>query len=87
MELIGYYVLFAVSISLTSCYFWFWPALQDAKKAEVDNTFTKYHILSTITYVILNSIVAPLLLLPMLSGAMATHFELGLRSEIMKADE
>jgi hypothetical protein len=86
MELIGYYLLFAVSISISACYFWFWPALRDAKKLDINNSFTQYPILSTVVYIIISAVVAPLLLFPMFSGAMAIRFDIGLRSEIMKTD-
>ena len=87
MELIGYYLLFALSISITACYFWFWPILRDAKQAGIKNSFTQYPVLSTIVYVLISAVVAPLLLFPMLSAAMALRFEIGLRTEMLKADQ
>lgn len=86
MELIGYYLLFAFSISITACYFWFWPALKEAKTAEIKNSFTQYPVLSTLIYIVISAIIAPFLLLPMFSTEMALRFELGLRTEILKAD-
>lgn len=86
MELIGYYVLFAFSISISACYFWFWPALRDAKQTGIKNSFTQYPVISTVTYVIVSALVAPLLLFPMFSAAMALRFEIGLRTEILKPD-
>lgn len=86
MELIGYYLLFALSISITACYFWFWPILREAKGAGIANSFTQYPILSTVVYIIVSTLVAPLLLFPMLSTAMALRFEIGLRTEMLKTD-
>lgn len=87
MELIGYYVLFAFSISISACYFWFWPVLQDAKQLQIKNSFTEYPVLSTIIYILVSAIVAPLILFPMLNAAMALRFELGLRTEMLKPDQ
>ena len=86
MELIGYYLLFAFSISLTACYFWFWPALREASAKQVKNSFTEYPILSTVIYIIICAIVAPLMIFPMFSSGMADQFETGLRAEILKPD-
>lgn len=86
MELIGYYLLFAFSISLSACYFWFWPVLQEAKAAGTKNSFTEYPVLSTVIYIVISTIVAPLLIFPMFSSKMALQFESGLRSEILKPD-
>lgn len=87
MELIGYYILFACSLSLTACYFWFWPILQEARAADIQNSFTQYPKLSLVIYFIISAIVAPLMLFPMLNAAMALRFEIGLRTEMLKADQ
>jgi len=86
MELIGYYALFAFSISITACYFWFWPALQEAYKKQIKNAFTEYPVLSTVIYILISAIIAPLMIFPMFSSAMALQFETGLRAEILKPD-
>lgn len=87
MELIGYYLLFAFSISITACYFWFIPVLREAKLAEISNSFTQYPKLSTLIYVFVSALVAPLLVFPMFSSEMALRFEQGLRNEMMRADQ
>ncbi len=87
MELIGYYLLFAFSISLSACYFWFWPVLKEAKATGINNSFTQYPVLSTIIYILISVIVAPILLFPMFNALMALQFETGLRSEMLKPDK
>lgn len=86
MELIGYYALFALSISLAATYLWFWPVLQTAKSQGIKNAFTGYPILSTIIYVMLSTVVAPILVFPMFSNAMAERFKHGLQTEMLKPD-
>ena len=86
MELIGYYLLFAFSISISTCYFWFSPLLRQAKQSEISNSFTQYPKLSTVVYVLVSAVVAPLLIFPMFSSEMANRFEEGLRREILRPD-
>lgn len=86
MELMGYYALFALSISLAATYLWFWPLLQQAKVQGIQNAFTGYPILSTIIYVLVSTIVAPILVFPMFSSVMADRFKHGLETEMLKAD-
>lgn len=86
MELIGYYLLFAFSIAIAACYLWFWPLVQQARNKGVQNSFTQYPLISTVVYVLVSAIVAPLLLPPMLSEAMAQRFQIGLQREIFKQD-
>jgi hypothetical protein len=86
MELIGYYLLFAFSISLTACYLWFLPLVRLAKAEQVSNTFTNNTILSTFVYITVSAIVAPLLVPPMFSSDLEQRFLVGLKREIFKQD-
>ncbi len=87
MELIGFYLLFAFSTSITACIFWFWPLVQQARASEISNSFTKYPKTSTVVYVLVSAAVAPLLILPMFSERMAEQFSTGLAREILKQDQ
>lgn len=87
MELIGYYLLFAFSTSITACIFWFWPLVQQARASEIFNTFTQYPKTSTVIYVLVSALVAPLLIPPLLSQQMAEKFAQGLSREILKPGE
>jgi hypothetical protein len=86
MELIGYYVIFAFTTSITACIFWFWPLVQEAQQLEVVNSFTQYPLISTVIYIFISALVAPMLIPPMFSQAMADRFSRGLRTEILKSD-
>lgn len=86
MGLIEYYVLFAFSTSITACYLWFWPLLQKAKSQKITNSFTDNPILSTIIYILISTIIAPVLLMPLFSNDMAEKFEHGLSKEILKQE-
>lgn len=86
MELIGYYLLFAFSTSITACIFWFWPLVQQARNSEISNAFTQYPLTSTVVYVFVSALVAPLLIPPMFSEQLAQRFSSGLAREILKPD-
>ena len=86
MGLIEYYLLFAFSTSITACYLWFWPLLQKAKSQDIKNSFTDNPILSSIIYIFISAVIAPLLLMPLFSNDMAEKFELGLSKEILKQE-
>jgi hypothetical protein len=86
MELISYYLLFALSTAIAACYLWFWPMVQQAKAQGVENSFTEYPVLSTVVYVLISTVVAPLLVPPMLSESIAQRFQAGLHREIFKQD-
>ena len=86
MELIGYYLLFALSTSITACYFWFWPLVQQARREQISNTFSQYPKTSTVVYIVVSTVAAPLLVLPLLSERMAEQFQAGLAREILKQD-
>lgn len=86
MELIGYYLLFAFSISISATIFWFWPLIKQAQATGVENSFTQYPKISTVVYILISALVAPLLLPPMFSETMADKFSSGLSREILRAD-
>lgn len=86
MGLIEGYLLFAFSTSIAACYLWYWPLLRKAKLQNINNSFTDNPILSTVIYVFISAIIAPILLMPLFSNDMAEKFERGLSKEILKQD-
>jgi hypothetical protein len=86
MDVIGYYLLFAFSTAIAACYFWFWPTVQQARVAGIQNSFTEYPKISTVVYILVSALVAPLLIPPMFSETMAQRFQTGLEREIFKQD-
>jgi hypothetical protein len=86
MELIAYYLLFAFSTAITASIFFFSPLIREARQSNVENSFTQYPVLSTVVYIFISAIVAPMLVFPLLSDSVAKRFQDGLRREIMKAD-
>ena len=87
MEIIGYYLLFAFSISLTAAFYWFVPLLREAYAQGISNSITQNPKLSFVVYVIVSAVVAPLLVFPMFSSNMEQHFVAGLRKEMLLPDQ
>ena len=79
-------MLFAFSISISTCYLWFWPLISLARQSNIENSFTLYPKLSIMVYILVSAVVAPLLIAPMLSSTMGTRFEQGLKREILQQD-
>jgi hypothetical protein len=86
MDLIGYYLLFAFSTSLTACYVWFWPLLQKAMAQGVKNALTKAPILGVFIYILVTALIAPVIVLPILVPKMGENFARGLERELLKPD-
>ena len=86
MELIGYYLLFAFSTSITATLFWFWPLVKQARAEGIENTFTQYPKASAVGYVLVGTLIAPLLIPPFFSETIAQKFSNGLAREILQQD-
>ena len=87
MGLIEYYLLFALSTSIASWYLWYLPLVRKACETDVKNVFTEYTKLSTVVYILVSALIAPVLILPLVSNEFANNFERGLAKEILKKDE
>lgn len=87
MGLIELYLLFALTTSITCCVLFFLPILGEARDIGIDNEFTRYPIVSTITYIVISTIMAPFLVLPILFESKAEGFKRGLRESIMSTQD
>lgn len=86
MGLIGYYLLFALSASLTSCYVWYWPIIQKARAQNIVNTLTLNPVLGLVVYIVITTIAAPMIVMPLLVPSMSDRFVCGLEREMLKPD-
>lgn len=86
MSILEGYLIFAFSTALTACYLWFWPAIQFLISEGIDNSFTKRPWLSVIIYVIMTAIIAPVVVLPIISTEYGKVFERGLRRAMQEKD-
>jgi hypothetical protein len=86
MDVMGYYLLFAFSTSLTACYSWFWPILSNARNKGVTNSLTKSPVLSIVIYILITTVIAPIIVFPILIPKMGESFARGLERELLKSD-
>lgn len=86
MELIAYYIIFCLATSITCCLMFYWPVIVEARQLNIDNEFTRYPVLSTVIYLVITTIVAPLLFLPLVSETKAELFKKGLRKSIIEQE-
>lgn len=80
MGLIEYYLIFALTTAIFALIDVFMPTLRAAKAEGVKNTLTENPKLSYLIYVCITTIIAPLVILPMLVPSMNERF----RNSIIK---
>jgi len=61
MVYLAYYFIFCLTTALTSWYFLFWSALKAARLEQVENSLTLSPVLSSVAYIAVATITAPLL--------------------------
>ena len=84
MEIIEFYILFALTTGITSCYIFLAPAIELAKDHGVENSFTESTWLSYLTYIIITTITAPFAVLPIFIPSFADRFKAGLEKSVME---
>jgi len=84
MELILAYIVFAITTGICSWLFYFKPILKDAIELKINNSFTRQPVLSSIVYIILSIIAAPLLFFPMFNSVQSLVFKEVLVKEMFK---
>ena len=62
IEFIIVYISMALATSLVCWWYLFWPAVRDAQLDEIENDITRSPYLSSIVFVIINTILAPLVI-------------------------
>jgi uncharacterized membrane protein YdjX (TVP38/TMEM64 family) len=85
MEIIEYYILFALTTGISSCYLFLAPAVSLAKDTGVENSFTENTWLSYLIYIIITSITAPFSVLPIFIPSFAKRFKIGLERAVMES--
>lgn len=86
MGLIEYYLIFALTTSIMALIDVFLPTLNQARRDGIKNVLTENPKLSVVVYLVLTSIIAPLILLPLLVPSMNVRFRESLTATI-RADD
>ena len=85
MEIIEFYLLFAVTTGITSCVLFLAPAVALAKELNIDNSFTTNTWLSYLIYIIITTITAPFAVLPIFIPSFSERFTIGIRRAVMES--
>lgn len=86
MGLIEYYIIFALTTAIACWYEFYWPVMQEAKSQGIENVTTNNPILSSVVYIIISTVIAPVLIIPFLSTEKSEQFRNGLRRGIFEKD-
>jgi uncharacterized membrane protein YdjX (TVP38/TMEM64 family) len=84
MEIIEFYLLFALTTGISSCVLFLAPAVALAKDHGIQNSFTENTKLSYLIYIIITSITAPFAILPIFIPSFAERFKTGLERAVME---
>lgn len=83
-----YYLLFAITVSLVTFIIYYLPALYRAKSEKVNNTFTRYLILSSVIFIVITGFMAPFIATVVIMSMFSKvdKFQVGLEGEMLKSD-
>lgn len=84
--MIEYYLIFAISVSMTSLYLWFWPALRDARHDGVVNAATQKPFTACVIYALITTVIAPLVVWPLLSTSAGERYYTGITKSLREPD-
>jgi hypothetical protein len=87
MGLIEYYIIFALTTGITSCYEFMFPAIRKARQAGIVNTFTENTLLSYTTYIVISTIFAPFTIFPILFMEANAKYKLGLEKVVLEPNK
>jgi hypothetical protein len=87
MGIIEYYIIFALTTGLTSCYIFLVPAIKKAKEQGVINSFTMNTKLSYLIYTLSSAVFAPLTIFPIIFDTSAIKFMTGIEKIVLEQDK
>ena len=82
-----YYIIFALATSIFALIDVFMPVLKEAKEFGVRNVLTENPKLSYFIYVCISTLIAPLIVLPVLVPSMNTRFRNSLANLVNEQEE
>lgn len=85
--MIEYYIIFALATSIFALIDVFMPVLQEARDFGVQNVLTENPKLSYFVYVCISTLIAPLIILPLLVPSMNARFRASLANLVNEQEE
>jgi len=86
MDWLIIYLVFALATSICAWLFYYMPAVREAKQKNIDNSFTRSPILSSVIYIIISTVIAPTIFMAIFNTTQGKLFYEALRNEILKED-
>lgn len=86
MGLIEYYIIFALTTAIACWYEFYWPVMREAKELGIENVTTNNPVLSSVVYIMISTVIAPVLVVPFFSSKKSELFRQGLRKGIFEKD-
>ena len=86
MDWLILYVVFALTTSICAWLFYFLPAVNEARQRNINNSFTRNPLISSIVYVVISTFIAPTIFMALFSNHHSKLFYNALREEILKQD-
>jgi hypothetical protein len=86
MDWLIIYIVFALTTSICAWLFYYLPVMRIIKQRGIQNTFTNSPILSSVVYIVISTIIAPSVFLPLFSEAHGKMFRNALLEEMSKQD-
>jgi hypothetical protein len=87
MDLIDYYLIFALTTGMSSCYEFLIPAITKAKADNIINTFTQSPWLSYCVYTLITTICAPFTIIPIVFMTANANFRRGVERVVMEPNK
>lgn len=84
MGLIEFYIIFALATGITSWYLFYAPAFKEAKLLNAESESLKHPVFSGIVYIILATLVAPVIFPPIIFTKTGERFKNGLLNSLLK---
>lgn len=82
-----YYIIFALATSIFALIDVFMPVLREAQEFGVKNTLTENPKLSYFVYLCISTLIAPMLVLPLLVPSMNARFRASLANMVNEQEE
>lgn len=86
MEALIVYTVFAITTGICSWLFYYMPVLQEARELCINNSFTRSPILSSFVYIVISTLIAPMIFIPLFNPMQGIAFVEALRREMLKQD-
>lgn len=87
MGLIEYYLIFSLSTGIACWWLFYYRALQEVQHRGIKNEATQAPVIGSIVYILISTVIAPLLILPLVSKSAGEVFYDSTLSSLLEPDK